>query len=299
MDTPLPYDVHYASGYSMTDTDQHDAKNARSIKVRLITDEAELHAAQNLRYNVFYKEFGAVPSNDMINLERDFDEFDQVADHLIVTDIIDDKEVIVGTYRLMTHDKARKFGKFYSSSEFNLDKLMDSGLNLMELGRSCVMPNYRAGPVLQLLWQGIADYVSDNNIDIMFGCASLHGTDIPALAQQLSYMYHYHLVEEEIRPRALENRYINMNIVPKDDIDIKAAFTALPPLLKGYLRVGSLIGDGAVIDRQFNTTDVCIVAQSHKVTARYRKHYERKIEKEIPGSSDVNAASPLLAKGQA
>lgn len=283
----------------MTNTNQQDAKGAKNIRVRLISDEAELHAAQNLRYNVFYKEFGAVPSNDMINMERDFDEFDQVADHLVVIDTIDDKEVIVGTYRLMTHDKARKFGKFYSSSEFNLDKLMNSGLNLMELGRSCVMPNYRAGPVLQLLWQGIADYVSDNNIDVMFGCASLHGTDIPALAQQLSYMYHYHLVEEELRPRALENRYINMDVIPKDDIDVKAAFTALPPLLKGYLRVGSLIGDGAVIDPQFNTTDVCIVAQSHKVTARYRKHYERKIDKEIPGSPESHDMPESRAKGQA
>lgn len=271
-------------------TTQPVNKATKSIKVRLATSEAELHAAQNLRYNVFYKEFGAVPSNDMINLERDFDEFDAIADHLIVTDILDDQEVIVGTYRLMTHNKAKEFGKFYSSSEFNLDKLLASDLNLMELGRSCVMPNYRAGPVLQLLWQGIADYVSDNNIDIMFGCASLHGTDIEQLKEPLSYLYHHHLVNDDIRPRALENRYIDMNLIPKDDIDVKAAFTALPPLIKGYLRVGSMIGDGAVIDPQFNTTDVCIVAQCHQVTARYRKHYERKIEKEIPSTPSSSHA---------
>jgi len=282
----------------MTTPPETENKAARNIRVRLISSEAELHAAQNLRYNVFYKEFGAVPTNDMINMERDFDEFDKVADHLIVTDLIDGEDTIVGTYRLMTQNKAKSFGKFYSSSEFNLDKLINSGLNLMELGRSCVMPNYRAGPVLQLLWQGIADYVSDNNIDIMFGCASLHGTDIKALTQQLSYLHHYHMVDEELRPRALDNRYINMNLMAKDDIDVKAAFISLPPLLKGYLRVGSMIGDGAVIDPQFNTTDVCIVAQSNKVTARYRKHYERKIEKEIPGATERIIEAITRVKGQ-
>ena len=163
------------------------------------------------------------------------------------------------------------------------------------------MPNYRAGPVLQLLWQGIADYVSTNNIDIMFGCASLHSTDIDHLAQPLSYMYHNHLAPEDIRPRALDDRYIDMNILPPDQINEKAVFSDLPPLIKGYLRVGAVIGDGAVIDPQFNTTDVCIIAQSHHVTGRYRKHYERKIEKEIPSRSkeqqmDKNLA---IAKGTA
>lgn len=269
-------------------TAQGESKPTRHINVRLVSNEEELHAAQNLRYNVFYKEFGAVPSNDMVNLERDFDEFDKFADHLIVTDSGDGHEVIVGTYRLMTQFKAKQIGKFYSSSEFNLDPLMNSGLNLMELGRSCVLPNYRAGSVLQLLWQGIAEYISTNNIDVMFGCASLHSTDIESLAQPLSYMYHYHLANEELRPRALSNRHIEMNRISKDDINVKAVFAALPPLIKGYLRVGSMIGDGAVIDPQFNTTDVCIVAQCDQVTARYKKHYERKIEKEIAPEREEN-----------
>jgi putative hemolysin len=262
-------------------TTQNTEAALKAVRVRLVQDEAELQAAQNLRYKVFYQEYGAIPSAEMVKLERDFDEFDKLADHLIVTDSSDGDEKIVGTYRLMTQKNLKKGDTFYSSSEYDLSKLLNSGLNLMELGRSCVLPAYRAGSVLQLLWQGIADYISDHNIDIMFGCASLHNTDINALAQPLSYMHHYHLIDESLRPKALDDRYINMNILPKDKINVKAAFSDLPPLIKGYLRVGSMIGDGAVIDPQFKTTDVCIVAQCHLVTDRYRKHYERKIEKEI------------------
>ncbi len=258
----------------------------KNVSVRLVQDEKELQAAQNLRYQVFYKEFGAIPSNDMKKLERDFDEYDPIADHLVVTDNIDGKEVIVGTYRLMSDKAAQKHGHFYSSTEYDIKPLLDSGYTLLELGRSCVMPSYRAGSVLQLLWQGIADYVSTHNIDIMFGCASLHSTDIDALAQPLSYLYHHHLAVRHLRTKALEDRYIDMNILPPEEINTKAVFSDLPPLIKGYLRVGAMIGDGAVIDPQFNTTDVCIIAQSHMVTSRYRKHYERKIDKEIPGAQD-------------
>ncbi len=275
--------------------DVKENKPLRDISIRLIQNEAELHAAQNLRYKVFYEEFNAIPSKEMTRLERDFDEYDPIADHLIVTDKRDGEDIIVGTYRLMTQTMANKHGHFYSSKEFDLGKLMNSGLSIMELGRSCVMPNYRAGPVLQLLWQGIADYVSTNNIDIMFGCASLHSTDIDHLAQPLSYMYHNHLAPEDIRPRALDDRYIDMNILPPDQINEKAVFSDLPPLIKGYLRVGAVIGDGAVIDPQFNTTDVCIIAQSHHVTGRYRKHYERKIEKEIPSRSKEQQTDKNLA----
>ncbi|MFP4314050.1 MAG: GNAT family N-acetyltransferase [Alphaproteobacteria bacterium] len=271
-----------------------DRQSLKNIRVRLVENERELKESQNLRYQIFYKEFNAIPSNDMESVERDFDEYDPVADHLIVTDMIDGQEKIVGTYRLLNQKAAQKLGHFYSSTEFDLSPLLNSEYSLLELGRSCVMPSYRAGPVLQLLWQGIADYVSTHNIDIMFGCASLHSTDIDALAAPLSYLHHHHLAVKHLRPRALENRYIEMNIMPPEDIDTKAVFSDLPPLIKGYLRIGAMIGEGAVIDPQFNTTDVCIIAQSHMVTARYRKHYERKIDKDIPGGKQEN--SPLGQK---
>lgn len=250
----------------------------KNIKIRLVEDERELQAAQNLRYQVFYKEFGAIPSKEMERLERDFDEYDDVADHLIVTDYIDGHEKIVGTYRLMSEKAADELGRFYSSDEYDLKPLIDSEYTLLELGRSCVMPHYRAGPVLQLLWQGIAEYVSQHNVDIMFGCASLHSTDLDELAPMLSYLHHHHLAVKHLRTRALSDRYIDMNFMPPEEINTKAVFSDLPPLIKGYLRIGAMIGDGAVIDPQFNTTDVCIIAQSHMVTSRYKKHFDRKIE---------------------
>ena len=142
---------------------------------------------------------------------------------------------------------------------------------------------YRTKPILNLLWQGIADYITDNKIDLLFGCASFQGTNIDDIALQLSYMHHYHSTPDDIAPVALPSRNIDMNIIPKDEINEKRAFASLPPLIKGYLRLGATIGHGAVIDEQFNTTDVCIVVQTHLMTDRYRKYYERKIQKVMPG----------------
>jgi L-ornithine Nalpha-acyltransferase len=254
-----------------------------SISVRLAHNKEEIMAAQRLRYQVFYEEFMATPNKEMAAARLDIDDYDAYADHLIVIDHSKGYDRIVGTYRLLRQEEAKKYGQFYSSDEYDITPLLNSGSSLLELGRSCVLPEYRTRPVLQLLWQGIADFIVDNSVGLMFGCASLHGTDIKSISTPLSYLYHYHLAPESLRPRALKGRYINMNIIPKEDLDPKRAFVNLPPLIKGYLRAGASIGDGAVVDFQFNTTDVCIVMQTHKVTQRYRKHYERKIQKSLPG----------------
>lgn len=263
-----------------------EADKFESVCVRLAQTSGEIESAQRLRYAVFYEEYGAQADEEMSALRLDIDEYDSLADHLIVVDTSSGAEKIVGTYRLLRQEMSNKIGQFYSSAEFDLEPLLSSGASLLELGRSCVLPEYRTRPVLQLLWQGIADFITDHNIDIMFGCASLHSTDIKSISQPLSYLHHYHLAPGRICPRALKGRYINMNIVPKDELEAKKAFNALPPLIKGYLRVGATIGDGAVIDEQFNTTDVCIIVQTHEVTNRYRKHYERKINKTLPGSNN-------------
>lgn len=261
------------------------------ISVRLAETDQEIEAAQRLRYQVFYEEYGAIPDKDMAIAKRDIDEYDPYADHLVVIDSSSGKDVIIGTYRMLLRDGAMEVGQFYSSGEYNIDPLLNSGRSLLELGRSCVLPDYRTRPVLQLLWQGIADYISKHDIELMFGCASLHSTDIKSISKPLSYLHHYHLAPEQLRPRALKGQYINMNIIPQEDINARRVFAELPPLIKGYLRAGSHIGDGAVIDEQFNTTDVFVVAQTHLLTDRYRKHYERKIQKTIPGgeSDDENA----------
>ena len=255
-----------------------------SISVKVTRDPSEIEASQRLRYQVFYEEYAAKPNTEMAVARLDFDDFDQYADHLIVTDHSRGDQ-IVGTYRLLQQDAAKKIGQFYSSDEYDLTPLLKSENNLLELGRSCVLPEYRTKAIMNLLWEGIADYIADHDIGVMFGCASLHSTDIKSISRPLSYLHHYHLAPEDIRPRALKGCYINMNIVPKDEFEAKRGFNDLPPLIKGYLRVGAVVGDGAFIDHQFNTTDVCIVMDTRNVTDRYRKHYERRIQKDIPGKN--------------
>lgn len=264
-----------------------------SISVRIAQNRWEIEAAQRLRYQVFYEEYAATPNKEMAASRLDMDAFDDYADHLIVADKSDGKEKIVGTYRLIKREAAERYGRFYTSDEYDIGCLLGSGLTLLELGRSCVLPEYRTRPVLQLLWQGIADYVTTHNIELMFGCASLHGTDIKSISKPLAYLHHYHPAPENLRPRAVKGRYINMDLIPKDELNAREVFSALPPLIKGYLRVGATIGDGAVVDHQFNTTDVCIVMQTHLVTRRYRKHYERKLQKALPGEALPENIAPF------
>jgi putative hemolysin len=246
------------------------------IHVRQAITPDEIEAAQRLRYDVFFKEFGAHPSPDVAAQKRDFDHYDDYMDHLIVIDPdVSENNGVVGTYRLMTAEGAKRAGGFYTSSQFDIAPLLQSGARLLEVGRSCVLAPYRTMPVLQLLWSGIARYISEHQIDLMFGCASFHGTDPDAIKEELSLLYHNHLAHAELRPRALPDLYVDMDTIPRDQIEPRKVFMMLPPLIKGYLRVGATIGDGAVVDEQFNTTDVCIVMPTYMITDKYLKHYER------------------------
>lgn len=267
-----------------------------TVTVRLAQGDAEIEAAQHLRYKVFYEEYAATPSPDMARLRRDFDDFDAVTDHLIVVDeaLGAGASGIVGTYRLLRESVAQRAGGFYSSSEYNIAPILSCGVPVMELGRSCVLPAYRTRPVLQLLWKGIADYITHHDVGMMFGCASLHGTDIGKHSKALAYMYHNHLAQESLRPRALDSRYVDMNLHDRESLDARAILSDLPALVKGYLRLGASVGDGAVVDHQFNTTDVCIVLPTTFVNLRYRKHYARSTKKEIPGIESLPPDHPLL-----
>ena len=255
-----------------------------AVSVRLAQTPQEIEEAQRVRYQVFYDENGALPSDDMKVSGRDFDAYDVHADHLVVLYHADDGDKIVGTYRLLTQEGADKAGGFYSAQEYDLSALLNSNISLLELGRSCVLEPFRARPVLQMLWRGIADYITERDIDMMFGCASFRGTDVEALKVPLSYMYHYHLAEGAICPRAVDERYVDINLMAKEDIDARRAFASLPPIIKGYFRLGGFIGDGAVVDEQFNTTDVLVMVKTQSLTKRYRDHYERKLNKAMPGA---------------
>jgi putative hemolysin len=250
---------------------------AGSLEVRLAQTDAEIDAAQALRYRVFYEEMAARPTPEMAAHKRDFDEFDRICDHLLVLDhkLGHGVEAVVGTYRLIRRPAAKLMGRFYSDAEYDISVLTRNPKEILELGRSCVDQAHRTRNTMQLLWRGIAAYVFHYDIAIMFGCASMPGTDIKALAAPLSYLYHNHLAPPELRPRALPDRYVDMAILPPAQIDTRAALSELAPLIKGYLRLGGFVGDGAVIDPQFNTTDVCIVVKTDLVTEKYYRHYER------------------------
>ena len=251
------------------------AMDTNNLLVRQAETTAEVELAQRLRYQVFYEEMGAVPSLTARRTESDADEFDQHCDHLLVIDKSRSNGLpwVVGTYRMLRRSAAEKAGGFYSRNEFDLSSLLGYPGEIVELGRSCVHADYRSGAVMQLLWRGIADYLDAYDIKMMFGCASFPGTDPDAIKSGLSYLHHYHLAPEDIRPRALDDHYVEMGKVAPNWLDRRSALSELPPLIKGYLRVGGVVGEGAVIDRQFNTTDICVIVECTKITERYHRHY--------------------------
>ncbi len=248
------------------------------MEVRLARNEADIDASQALRYRVFYDEMAARPTPEMAARRRDFDDFDPLCDHLLVIDHSrgEGASSVVGTYRLIRREAARRHGGFYTAAEYDISMLESLPGEILELGRSCVDVGYRTRPTMQLLWRGIAEYVFRHRIGLMFGCASLHGTDPAALALPLAYLHHHHLAPPEVRPRAIESRYVDMRLLPVETIEPMRALAELPPLVKGYLRLGGFVGDGAVVDEQFNTTDICIVVKTELVTEKYYKHYERR-----------------------
>lgn len=254
-----------------------------SLETRLAESRREIEVAQALRYRVFYDEMGAQPSRAMALARRDFDDFDTVCDHLLVIDHrAPPDDCIVGTYRLTRRSQAESLGRFYTASEYDIAPILRYPGNVLELGRSCVDARYRTSMTMNMLWRGIAAYIMHHDIAVMFGCASLPGTDTWALRLPLSYLARYHLAPAQLRPRALPERYEEMALLPLDDIDPRAAVAALPPLIKGYLRLGGFFGEGAVVDRQFNTTDVCVIVKSDRVAGKYARHYNRTIRKARP-----------------
>jgi putative hemolysin len=247
---------------------------AGNMEVFVTSNPADIVAAQALRYQVFYTEMGAVANKKTAATKLDIDEFDAVCDHLLVAEhLADGGYRIVGTYRLLRRSGMAKIGRFYSESEFDISVIKQYDGEVLEVGRSCVHPDFRNRSVMQLLWRGIGAYVSKFNVKLMFGCASFHGTNPDEHAMLLAYLYHFHLAPSELCPRALAGRYVEMNLLPKEEVDVKAAFSALPPLIKGYLRLNGYIGAGAVIDYEYNTIDVSIVVKTDLVTEKYASRY--------------------------
>lgn len=265
---------------------------AGNLGVRIAASLAEIDAVQALRFRVFYQEMGAVADAATLAERRDRDAFDPIADHLLVVDhaLGSGPASVVGTYRLIRREAACRIGRFYTTDEYDISKLLAFPGPILELGRSCVAAAYRNRAVMQLLWRGVAAYVFKHRIGLMFGCASLPGTDPDAVAEELTYLYVNHLAPPELRPRALPGRYVEMRRMSPAAVNPRRALARLPPLIKGYLRLGGFVGDGAVIDRQFNTTDVAVVVKTDLVTEKYYRHYERE-SSAVARSADSCAAA--------
>jgi len=252
-----------------------------ALGVRLAETELEVEQAQRLRYTVFYEEMSAIPSPQMRETGRDFDKYDDVCDHLLVVDRDahgeDGQPLVVGTYRLTRKKDADKVGGFYTSSEYDLSPMLKglpADTKYLELGRSCILKSYRARPgTMQLLWKGLMAYVARFDIDMMFGCASLPGTNVDEMTLPLSYLHHFVPMPEHLRVKARPELFVNMNRMPKDAIDPREGIRSLPAILKGYVRAGCGIGDGAVVDRQFGTTDVFIYFPVSGLDARYKSRF--------------------------
>lgn len=254
--------------------------DAGRFMVKLADSEDEILAAQRLRYRIFVDEMGATPTEDQKATRRESDRFDPYFEHLLLIDReCQDPEIeegVVGVYRLMRDDTARNGIGFYGQSEYELEPLMHSERRAVELGRSCVDQHYRGGAGMHMLWTGLGDYVTKHGISIMFGVASFHGSDTQPFSQALSYLHYNHLAPEDLRVRAVKDHFSPMNILAEDEVNRAEAMRQTPALIKAYIRLGGFVGEGAFIDYEFNTVDVCLLMDTARMVDRYRSFYSKR-----------------------
>jgi len=246
-----------------------------SLVARMARSPAEVEAAQALRHEVFCKEMGCEASPDSPP-GLDVDPWDAICDHLLVIDTASAPERIVGTYRLLDAEAARSSGRgLYSQTEFDVESLMarNPGARFVEVGRSCVLPPWRGRRVIEALWQGIWAHILDRRYDVTIGCASFPGADRQAAAEPLSFLFHHARADALWDCEAVAAEKVPMNAIAADRIDARRAFRALPPLIRGYLRLGARFASTAVVDRRFGTIDVLVVMPVGKLNPRYVEHY--------------------------
>ncbi|MBO3758796.1 GNAT family N-acetyltransferase [Ciceribacter sp. L1K23] len=249
-----------------------------NLETRLARTEREIDAAQALRFKVFAEEMHAILPPEAMRRQRDADQWDAVCDHLLVLDRSlegDAEDQIVGTYRLLRQEVALDHGGFYSASEFQVGDLLSRhpGKRFMELGRSCVLPPYRTKRTVELLWQGNWAYALRYGVDAMFGCGSFPGVRPEEHALALSFLHHNVVAKGDWHVSARPELHREMDLMPSEAVNPKRALLAMPPLIKGYLRLGAMVGSGAVVDQAFNTTDVLILLPISSISDRYINYY--------------------------
>ena len=243
--------------------------------IKLVQTKSELKKAQALRYSVFYKEKKAKPTLPKKLIRLDYDKIDKFADHLIVIDK-NKKNKIVGTYRLIRGDVAELYGGYYSSTEFNLINIVNNYQNkhILELGRSCVHQNYRNGTIMNLLWKAIAEYVKLYDIKVLIGCASFSGTDPIKYSEELTYLRDNFSLPANLSVESYDNNiYPAYKLNNNNNSNPLRTFAKLPPLIKGYLRVGGKVSDNFFVDYRFNTIDLFVVVCTDDIDTRYKKKY--------------------------
>jgi putative hemolysin len=252
-----------------------------SLEACLARGEDEIREAQQLRYKIFYEECGAVPDAWTALKRLDADKYDEHCDHLVVLDHAcsqsrdQGRPKIVGAYRLLPGDRAGRAGGFYSANEYDMGPLLmrHADKRILELGRSCVIESYRHKRTIETLWCGLLAYIRAHQVDVVMGCASFPGAVPDVHAEALSYLAYYAGAKGEWRVQARPDRYWPMELIPRGSLDERSARDSLPPLIKGYLRLGACFGDGAVADAKFNTTDVFVVMPVDRIGMRYIRHF--------------------------
>jgi putative hemolysin len=241
---------------------QPTLKPVNKIAFSMAKTGAEVEEAQRVRYQVFAEEMGAKLPSASEGLDRD--RFDKYCEHLLVRDLENDK--VVGTYRIMPPEQARQAGSYYSETEFDLSNLADLRDSIVELGRSCVHPDYRDGTTITQLWSGLADYIGKHDYEYLIGCASISMADgghFAASVYNKIHKLHAAPAEYHVTPRnrlPLETLNQDMEVI-------------IPPLIKGYLRLGAYICGEPAWDADFNCADVFIIMPVERLAARYAKHF--------------------------
>lgn len=252
-----------------------------SLELKFALTKKEIRRTQRMRYRVFFEQGGAIADPLSRAQRRDRCAFDRICDHIIVIDhdatsrFGRRKPRVVGAYRLLRQEALRPGAQFYSAGEYAIAPLLarHADKRFLELGRSCVLPEYRSRRVLELLWRGVWTYVRHHRIDVMIGCASLPGVDPAAHATALAVLGRHAATGDEWSVRALPHRRADVDLPDARANDMRRALVGLPPLVKGYLRLGARFGADAVVDRAFGTTDVFVVMPVADIDARYIEHF--------------------------
>ena len=244
----------------------------KNFTIKIAESNFEIKKAQSLRYKIFFKEKKIKRNNLKSLLQRDYDFYDKISDHLIIID--NNREVkdnVIGTYRLLRGNCAKLYRGFYTEQEFDISNLKKnfSSKDILELGRSCVHPEYRSGIILKLLWQGISKYIKICKIKILMGCASFNGTDPSKFKDEFYLLYKNYRLPISYSVKSLQNNEISYG----KNIKQSTILNRLPPLIKGYLRAGGMVSENFYIDKEFETIDYCVIMLTEKIVNRYQNKF--------------------------